>query len=50
MDLRGMTDSAFRKNKERWDAQRNTTVVSKLDRIIELLETLVLQSLDTEEE
>ena len=28
-------------NKERWDAQRNTTVASKLDRIIDLLEILV---------
>lgn len=28
-------------NKERWDAQRNTTVSSKLDRIIALLEALV---------
>ena len=28
------------KNKERWDAQRNTTISSKLDRIIDLLEKL----------
>ena len=28
-------------NKERWDEQRNTTVGSKLDRIIDLLERLV---------
>ena len=27
-------------NKERWDAQRNTTVSSKLDRIITLLEKI----------
>lgn len=27
-------------NKERWDAQRNTTIGSKLDRIIDLLEKL----------
>ena len=28
-------------NKERWDKQRNTTITSKLDRIIDLLERLV---------
>lgn len=27
-------------NKERWDAQRNTTVSGKLDRIIALLEEI----------
>ena len=36
-------------NKERWDAQRNTTVSSKLDRIIALLEVL-LEALDLEVE
>jgi len=27
-------------NKERWDKQRNTTITSKLDRIIALLEKI----------
>ena len=46
--MRGYGSSADFKNKERWDAQRNTTITSKLDRIIDLLERLIEQG-DEEE-
>ena len=38
-----MTNADFR-NKERWDAQRNTTIANKLDRIIDLLQTIAKQN------
>lgn len=34
-----MSNADF-KNKEMWDKQRNTTITSKLDRIIALLEKI----------
>jgi len=37
-------------NKERWDAQRNTTIASKLDRIIDLLTILVGEKITEGEE
>jgi|TARA_R110000824_G_scaffold15306_2_gene64516 hypothetical protein len=37
-------------NKERWDAQRNTTIGSKLDRIIDLLEKLTSGNIITPSE
>ena len=37
-------DNANFRNKERWDAQRNTTIANKLDKIIDLLQTIAEQN------